>query len=182
MAVMNTPNLRWLLIITIFLTSGIAIFANYRSFGSTSINQLVAAKKKWDAQNVKHYRLTLNYSQHDCQQEVEIKDQKVIAVKHKQNTCSTIPPQTVANLFTQIESAANGKECGPNGCACDGPVRIDAIYDAKYGYPNQLDFRLKPEQRWLYSDYWRTQFLGEYCTLIGFVGKKITVSGFSPIQ
>lgn len=180
MAVMNKPALRWALIITILLTSGIAIFTNYTLFSNTSIKQLTAAKKKWEAQNVTHYRLTLNYSQHNCQQEVEIKEQKVIAVK--QNTCSTIPPQTVTDLFTQIESASNREECGPNGCACDGPVRIDAIYDAKYGYPNQLEFRLKPEQRWLYFDYWRTQFLGEYCTLIGLAGKKITVRGFTPIQ
>jgi hypothetical protein len=180
MAVMNKPNLRWLLLITILLTSGIAIFANYKSFGSTSINQLTAAKKKWDTENVKHYRLTLNYSSHDCQQEVEIKDEKVIAVK--QSTCPTIPPQTVAQLFNQIETAAKGEECGPNGCACDGPMRIDAIYDAKYGYPTQLDFKLKPDQRWLYFGYWRSQILGEYCTLIGFTGRKITVSGFTPIQ
>jgi hypothetical protein len=180
MAGINKSYLQGVLIITILLTSGIAIFAKSTFFSNTSINQLAAAKKNWAAQNVTHYRLTLNYSQHDCQQEVEIKEQKVIAVN--QNTCSTIPPQTVTDLFTQIESAANGEECGPNGCACDGPVRIDAIYDAKYGYPNQLDFRLKPEQRWLYFDYWRTQFLGEYCTLIGFVNRKITVSAFTPIK
>lgn len=180
MAVMNKPDLRWALIITILLTSGIAVFANYTFFGNTSIKQITAAKKKWDAQNVTHYRLTLNYSHHDCQQEVEIKEQKVIAVK--QNTCSTILPQSITDLFSQIESAVDGEECGPNGCACDGPVRIDAIYDAKYGYPNQLEFRLKSEQRWLYFDYWRNQFLGEYCTLIGFVNRKITVSAFTPIK
>jgi Family of unknown function (DUF6174) len=181
MAGINKAYLTWAVIITLFLTSGIAIFANRKLFLNTPTHELTAAKKKWAAQNITHYRLTLNYSIfNNCQQEVEIKDDKVIAVK--QNTCSTIPLQTMTHLFSEIESAANGEKCGPNGCACDGPVRIDANYDAKYGYPNQLDFKLKPEQRWQYFDYWKNQLSGGACTLVGFVGNKITVSAFTPIQ
>ncbi|BAY24153.1 hypothetical protein NIES2100_39460 [Calothrix sp. NIES-2100] len=181
MADINKPYLGWALIITLFLSSGIAIFANRTLFSKTSTHELAAAKKKWTAQNITHYRLTLNYSTfNNCQQEVEIKDDKVIAVK--QNSCSTIPLQTITQFFTEIESAANGEKCGPNGCACDGPMRIDANYDPKYGYPNQLDFKLKPEQRWQYIDYWKNQLSGGYCTLIGFVGNKITVSKFTAIE
>jgi Family of unknown function (DUF6174) len=181
MADINKPYLQWALIITLLLSSGIAIFVNRTLFLNTSTHELTAAKKKWAAQNITHYRLTLNYSTfNNCQQEVEIKNEKVIAVK--QNTCSTIPLQGISHLFTEIESADNGEKCGPNGCACDGPVRIDANYDAKYGYPNQLSFKLKSEQRWQYFDYWKNQFSGGACTLVGFVNNKITVSDFSTIQ
>ena len=181
MADINRPYVKWALIITLFLSSGIAIFANRTLFWNTSTHQIAAAKKKWAAQNITHYLLTLNYSGYNnCQQEVEIKDKTIIAVK--QNTCETRPLQTIATLFAEIEYAASGEKCGPNGCACDGPVRIDANYDAKYGYPTQLDFRLKSEQRWQYFDYWKNQFSGGACTLVGFVGNKITVSNFKAIQ
>ncbi|MDZ7963211.1 MAG: DUF6174 domain-containing protein [Aulosira sp. DedQUE10] len=177
----NKAKVNWLFII-LFLTSGIAIFANNASFGDTSSNRLAEAQKKWNAQNVSHYRLTLHYSSfHDnCQQEVEIKDEKVIAVK--QNTCPTIPAQTITELFEQIESSADGTKCGPNGCACDGPVDVNATYDAQYGYPLQLEMELAPNKRWLYLDYWRNQVQGLPCTMIGFINQKITISKFTPIS
>ncbi|MFH7030109.1 MAG: hypothetical protein ACHBN1_33305 [Heteroscytonema crispum UTEX LB 1556] len=84
-------------------------------------------------------------------------------------------------MFKQIESFADGKKCGPNGCACDGPIAVNAIYDAQFGYPRQLQTSLKPEKRWLYPDYWKNTFTG-ICTLIGFIDQKITVSAFSPID
>jgi Family of unknown function (DUF6174) len=176
----NKAQLNWLLI-TLFLTSSIAIFANNTFFGDTSSNRLEEAQKKWNAQDISHYRLTLNYTSHDnCQQEVEIKDEKVIAVR--QNNCLTIPTQTITELFQQIQSSADGTKCGPNGCACDGPVDVNATYDSEYGYPRQLEMELAPKKRWLYLDYWRNQVQGKSCTLIGFVNQKVTVSNFTPIR
>lgn len=180
MSDINKPYLQWAIIISLLLSGGIAIFTNRALLINLSTHELTAAKKKWQAQNIQHYQATLNYSSHNCQQEVEIKDDKIIAVK--KNTCQTIPLHTITNLFTEIESAANGEKCGPNGCACDGPVRIDANYDPKYGYPIQLVFKLKPEQRWQYFDYWKNQFSGGYCTLVGFVGHKVEVSKLITIR
>ncbi|MBD2338584.1 hypothetical protein H6G64_16540 [Calothrix sp. FACHB-156] len=176
----NKIRLNWLFII-LFLTGSIALFTNNASFGDTSSNRLAKAQKKWNDQNISHYRLTINYSSHNnCQQEIEIKNEKVIAVK--QNNCSTIPAQTISELFQQIQASEDGTKCGPNGCACDGPVDIHTKYDAQYGYPYQLEMELASNKRWQYLDYWRNQMQGLPCTMIGFINQKITVTNFTPIQ
>ncbi|MBD2355005.1 hypothetical protein H6G41_10280 [Tolypothrix sp. FACHB-123] len=180
MSNINKPYLGWVITIALLLGSGIAIFANRTLFLNSSNQELTAARKKWEAQSINHYQVTLNYPNHNCQQEVEIKDNTVIAVK--KNTCQTIPLKTITHLFTEIESAVNAEKCGPNGCACDGPVGIDANYDHKYGYPIKFEFKLKPEQRWQYFDYWKNQLSGGYCTLVGFVGHKVEVSSLTTIR
>jgi Family of unknown function (DUF6174) len=166
--------------ITLLTITGIAFFGDrIFSLNSSSSPQLVKAQKRWEKQAVFHYRLNINYSHINCQQQVEIKDEKVIGVR--QNTCSTILPQTVTQLFQQIELFADSKKCGPNGCVCDGPIGVNAIYDTQFGYPRQIEISLKPEKRWLYPEYWKSAFTVRACTLVGFVDQKITVS-ISPIN
>jgi Family of unknown function (DUF6174) len=159
-------------IVTVLVISGI-VLANQ----DKSPEQLTAAKQKWQRNAVSHYRLSLNYSNLDnCQQEVEIKDDKVIS--RKKNTCSTIPSvQTITDLFQYIESA-NNQKCGPNGCACDGPIAVNVVYDSQLGYPRQIEMQLQPQKRWLYYNSVEDFYPGRPCTLIGFVNQKISVSEF----
>lgn len=180
MAVINQSRLQWLAIVILFAISGLALYGDRVLLFNSSTNQLAAAKQKWVTQAVEHYRLSINYFHLNCQQEVEIKDEKVIGVR--KNTCSTIPVQTITDLFNQIKSKADGKECGPNGCACDGPLGVDAIYDDQFGYPRQVEIRLQPEKRWLYFNSLNDIFPGRMCTAVGFIDQKITVREFSPIQ
>lgn len=182
MTFFNQSYRRGLLIVTSAALGSIALFGiSTFLLASSKAHQLTAAKKKWVRQPVPHYRLSINYSTYDdCQQEVEVQNEKVIAVR--QNTCPTIPALTVTDLFKQVESSASSKQCGPNGCACDGRIGVDTIYDAQFGYPSQVEIRLKPEERWLYKESWNNLFAGRECTLIGFIDQKITVRAFSPIQ
>ncbi len=182
MAFFKQSSRRQLLTATSTMLAGLTLFGICAfSLNSSEANQLAAARSKWISKSVSHYRLSLSYSSHvNCQQEVEIQNDKVIAVR--KNTCSAMPAMTVTDLFKKVQSLADSKQCGPNGCACDGNVGVDASYDAKFGYPRQVQIRLKPENRWLNLGYWTNQFTGGACTAIGFVDQKITVRAFNPVQ
>jgi hypothetical protein len=168
------------LIVTVLAISGVALAHQGKFSQDKSLEELTAAKQKWQKNAVSHYRLTLNYSElNSCQQELEIKNEKVIS--RKKNTCSTIPSvQTVTELFQHIDSA-NNQKCGPNGCACDGPLAVDVVYDSKLGYPRQVGMRLQPQKRWLYYSSLEDFYPGTPCTLIGFINQNISVSEFTPI-
>jgi hypothetical protein len=172
-------NLQIIIIIGLIVIGGVALFGDRTVLSNYSNNQLELPKQKWNKQAVKNYRLILSYSHFNCQQDLEIKDEKIVTVR--QNNCATIPGKTVTDLFGKIESLADGKECGPNGCACDGPLGVNAIYDAKFGYPRQVEIKLQPEKRWQYFEYWQGFVTQNYCTLIGFNNQKITVV-MNPIQ
>ncbi|HEY9636178.1 MAG TPA: DUF6174 domain-containing protein [Coleofasciculaceae cyanobacterium] len=182
MAFFNQSRRKWLLTVTSAALGGLTLFGICAfSLNSSETNQLAAAKKTWNSRSVSHYRLSLKSSSPvDCQQEVEIQNEKVTVVR--KNTCSTLPAMTVKDLFNKVASLADGKQCGPNGCACDGRLDVDAIYDPQFGYPRQLEIRLKPKNSWLDFDSWNGIFTGKACTAIGFVEQKITVIGFSPIE
>jgi hypothetical protein len=168
------------LIITLLAINGVVLAKQGVFSPDKSPEQLIAAKQKWQKNAVSHYRLTLNYSElNDCQLKVEIKNGKVIS--RQKNTCSTIPSvQTVTDLFQHIESA-NNQKCGPNGCACDGPLAVDVVYDSQLGYPRQIQMRLQPQKRWLYYDSVQDIFPGRLCTLIGFLNQEISVREFTAI-
>ncbi|WP_427161957.1 DUF6174 domain-containing protein [Aliinostoc sp. HNIBRCY26] len=171
--------LRMITILSVFSIAGVAIFSHQLFWKHYFQNRLTQAKKTWETQAVSHYRLQINYSApFNCQQEVEIKNEKVIAVG--KNTCASVPLVTVSELFQEISSIADGNKCGPNGCICDGQLGFKATYDNHFGYPNQLEISLDRQHQWLnfrpLNDH-----SGKYCTLIGFVGKRISVSGFTPI-
>jgi hypothetical protein len=179
MVMINKSSLQVISMLTLLAIGGVALFGDSTLLSNSSKNQLEVAKERWNKQAIQHYRLSLNYSHLNCQQDVEIKDDKVVTVR--ENTCETIPGKTVTELFGKIESLADGKECGPNGCACDGPLGVDAVYDAKFGYPRQVEIKLKPEKRWQYFEYWQGFFTQSYCTLIGLSDQKITVT-MNPIR
>jgi len=169
------------LIVTVLAINGV-VLANQETFSQDkSLEKLTIAKQKWQGKAVSHYRLTLHYSHlNDCQQQIEIKDEKVIS--RQKNTCATIPSvQTITDLFHHIESA-NNQKCGPNGCACDGPVAVNVIYDSQLGYPRQIEMQLQSQKRWLYYDSVEDFYPGRLCTQIGFINQKISVSEFTHIE
>lgn len=171
---------RWITILMLLSIGGVAFWSHQLFLKNYSQHQLAQAQKNWQTQAISHYRLKINYSAPDnCQQEVEIKNEKVIAIK--QNTCASIPALTVTDLFQEIASSADSQKCGPNGCACDGPVSVNATYDNKFGYPRQLEISLAHQKRWLYFHNLSNIYPGRSCTLIGFIGKKINVIAFTPI-
>lgn len=96
---------------SILTISAIAYLSNQFIFKNIGKKQLEVAQENWLKQGVSHYRLTLHYVSPDrCQKELEIKDEKVIAVK--KNTCKTLPPLTITELFQEIEPIAMVKNAG----------------------------------------------------------------------
>ena len=151
---------------------------------ATAKKQLEIAKSLWTARNLNHYRLVVVKSEHprssdQCQQDIEIQDEKVITVF--QDTCkdslfvkrviSEQPSLTITDLFHQIEHYTSKRQCGPNGCQCDGVIRANVVYDTQFGYPHTMSIELKPfpYQNWIWT-----------CTLVGFSSKKFSVLSLSP--
>ena len=143
---------------------------------------LAAARALWDRRPFSRYRMVTEHTGglETCRQDVEVWDERVVAVLS--NTCPR-SPMTVVNLFLEIERyiLTIGGQCGPNGCACDGPIGVDVVYDSRLGYPRRLKVRSKPEQRWQYPAYWRRLLSGGGCTLIGFDGPAIEVVSLTPL-
>lgn len=106
--------------------------------------QLATAKKRWaTGGRPEHYQLKIKQVREaSCQQELEIKNEQVIAAI-KQKDCQSMPDYTVANLFNLIESNLEEEKCGPNGCECDGKFVVNAKYDRATGYPKQVELDLK---------------------------------------
>ncbi|MBD2346049.1 DUF6174 domain-containing protein [Anabaena subtropica] len=172
--------LEWVIIFSILTISSLAYLSNQFLFRNIGKKQLEVAQENWLKQGISHYRLTLHYSSPDrCQKQVEIKDEKVIAVT--ENTCTTLSPLTITELFQEIEPIAKGKKCGPNGCACDGTIGLDASYDPQFGYPRRVAIKLQPERRWLHFNSLSDIYPGKNCTLVGFINRRIAVRDFTPL-
>ena len=144
--------------------------------------ELDVARNRWATRPFSHYRLVVEYGAlRYCRQDVEINDERVVAVL--ENTC-TEPIPTVTELFDRIERDITTKSghCGPNGCACDGTIRVIALYDAQLGYPIHKEIELSPRDRWYYPDYWKRRLTGGLCTSRGLGQETITVVALTPMM
>ena len=177
------PHTRWAIlgaIVTLVAACGL-----FRPVSTRILSQpeaLVEARERWDARPFKRYRMGMLYSSHqiNCRQDVEIRGEMVITIF--QNTC----PQgalTVSAIFKQIDTHldTHAGQCGPNGCGCDGPIGVDADYDAQFGYPRSMELRLRPEERWQYIAYWRYVLPGGFCQPSNFRSQTIRVVSLTPI-
>ncbi len=143
---------------------------------------LLAARERWERNPLSHYTMRVEYeSTHlTCTQEVEVRDEQVVEISR--NTCSSpLPPGapdlegwTVTRLFERIEKYIGQYEgtCGPRGCACNGPVRVQTRYDEARGYPRSIEIRSNSEERWLFSG--GSLFEGN-CGSFAFKGDRIEV-------
>ena len=114
-------------------------------------------------------------------------DERVVNVS--KNDCSLpLPPSapasegwTVTRLFNQIGEYITQQEgtCGPNGCACNGPIRVQAIYDERTGYPQSVVVRADVEERWLFS---LGGLLSGNCSTFPFRGDELQVLSVVPIR
>ena len=143
--------------------------------------ELRAARARWAAQQLSHYRIELRYGALGyCRQRVEVRNGSVAQVL--ENTCSE-PAPTVDQLFDQIDrtiETAQGS-CGPNGCACDGTIGVFAEYDPRMGYPRTKGLVLQPSARWRYPDYWTQRLAGRLCSSLEISRQIVTVVGLEPL-
>jgi hypothetical protein len=143
--------------------------------------ELRAARGRWAASKLTHYRLDLRYGVLGyCSQSIEVKDERIVAVL--ENSCSE-PAPTVDGLFDQIEHAITTSQgrCGPNGCDCDGTISVIAEYDPRMGYPHTKGIALEPLARWRYPDYWKRRLSGPLCSSLDISREVITIVALKPI-
>ena len=143
-------------------------------------SELQAARMRWAAQPITWYRLVVEERNEveNCTYDVEVQDEQVVTVVVTDTRaiwpCDHVP--TVTRLFDRL-SALDGT-CGANGCACDGPLRVQAVYDRRWGYPHYATWASNPEERWRYLAYWNPL---NACTMIGFIKTEITVRSLTPL-
>jgi len=142
---------------------------------------LQRARSRWEARPFSRYRLVTEHAGGlaTCGQDVEIDRELVVAVFA--NTCAR-EPITVENVFLDIEryDLTIDGQCGPNGCACDGPIAVEARFDPALGYPTLFQVRSESERRWQYLEFWKRLLIGG-CTPVGFGGPSITVVALTPM-
>jgi hypothetical protein len=144
---------------------------------------LQRARERWAQRTFDHYTWRVIYrAGTDCLQDIEVEaEQVVVSHPHPEVDCD-IQPQTVTEFFDLVQRYIERSRCGPNGCACDGPVATMVAYDEQLGYPVSLRRQLRPQLRWLNLDYWNGQFTGGLvCRSLGFGGLRITVSQLTPL-
>jgi hypothetical protein len=152
-------------------------------------SDLETARERWAEQGITAYRITVEYSVplFSCQQDMEVRNE-VVDYKHT-DRCSLNPTRTpryftVSDLFQRIEDSLNAPQCGPNGCACDGPIAVAVTYHPELGYPQQIVYQLRPDRRWLYGEYWQALLNGELqrCPPTTYIGETITVRSLTPLE
>lgn len=144
--------------------------------------QLDTARARWAGRHFSHYRLDLRLGAlGSCRQLIEIDGERVVAVA--ENTCATRAP-TVSELFDRIERDIRtlGGRCGPNGCACDGTLVVDARYDPQLGYPLTKRIALDGAARWRFPEYWRRKLAGGLCSSRELGQEVITVVSLQPLS
>jgi len=157
--------------------------------------KLAAARQRWATHAIPHYRLVVRMVDDDgggCRQDIVVQHEQVMRVF--ENTCRG-SARTVTELFDWIEQRiasyrAQPRGCGPNGCACDGTLGVDATYDAERGYPTSTHIHLLPEEGSRFPSYWWKWIWGGgkvMCTAMGgdlqsFYGEELQVIDLQPVS
>jgi hypothetical protein len=140
----------------------------------------LAARARWQQRPFQQYRLVISRQEVGaaCRQTLDVAGMTIQAVV--ENTCTlhfVPPPQTVDQLFADLERYTLTYRCGPNGCGCDW-LTVSVTYHPQWGYPQQV------RSQQLHAPWWqRWQLLirGQFfCTLIGAIGSNYTVEQLIP--
>ncbi len=185
----NPPSRRrpWLTVAAGVLAALIAAIALMWLLTSASPPGAAGPRALWAARGFTRYQITLLHGGLvACRVVAEVDGSQVVRRSDYPSTgsCNNVPI-TVEDLFSAIDTiAAHGPRCGPNGCACDGPIELTVNYDVKLGYPTLIDDHLRPDLRWQYPDYWVSLLPvpSRGCTLVGYLGQKIEVESLTPLR
>jgi len=130
-------------------------------------------KKIWADQGITNYRIEIHmaYTRY-CSLELVVSSNVIRQVI--KDDCYYSNFGTVDSLFSIMQNMVDEKRCGSNGCGCDGPFHIDAVYDEQYGFPKAGRAMIHPQQRWRYG----TQ---TFCTMLLTLGIGWDVYSFTPL-
>jgi hypothetical protein len=135
----------------------------------------LAARARWQQRPFQQYRLVIDRHEAGavCQQTLDVAGMTIQAVV--ENTCTlpfAAPPQTVDQLFADLERYTLTYRCGPNGCGCDW-LTVSVTYHPQWGYPQQVRSQQLPAPWW---QRWQPLIRGQFfCTLIGATGSNYSV-------
>lgn len=145
--------------------------------GPSVAAELLPPRQRWAARGFDHYRLSYRMTGLiACQVVAEVRAEAVVTADTTPSGGAFCAIMSVSGLFKRIDTLGQGPLCGPNGCGCDGPLEVRAVYDTQLGYPLRVDQQLRPDERWRYFEYWVHNSVGGGCTAVGFVGTRIEVS------
>lgn len=143
---------------------------------------LDAAQQRWNDSRTEHYMLKVHMSNHDpgfweltCSYRVEVRAERIVGTSA--NSCA-FAPMSVTELFGWMRGYLRtfDGQCGPNGCKCDGPISMEALYDPQRGYPLRAAYRTLDGYGWQYEDKpWYQMLLGvqKSCMMMGWRAAKI---------
>lgn len=123
-------------------------------------------RQLWNAQKISKYKLKIGFV--DCIQEVIVENNHAPQII---KDCSESRFITISQLFNQIETVLGMHACGPNGCDCDGPYIIEAVYDEKYHFPKSGKPVYASHETWRYQkinliESLSHPFTKKFCTLL----------------
>jgi len=148
-----------------------------------------AARSRWNSRPFNHYRLVLDYKYaygfYFCYQDVEIQDERVIAIFQNRSTGGAPSikgncghdPLTITDVFDIFEPFATKRTQGSGGPACGTVYVVRATYDAQLGFPHQIE--LQEQRDWLNPIYW----IRRVCTDFGNTPRydEFTVISLTPL-
>jgi hypothetical protein len=140
----------------------------------------LAARARWEQRPFQQYRLVIERQEAGaaCQQTLDVAGRTIQTVV--KNTCTlpfVAPPQTVEQLFADLESYTLTYRCGPNGCGCDW-LSVFVTYHPQWGYPQQVRTQQLDAPWW---QRWQPLIRGQFgCTAIGAIGSNYSVEQLIP--
>ena len=152
------------------------------------VNQLASAQARWARRPFSKYQLIVERDLGlKCQYDAQVQDERVVkqTITDSENgkfpqACDGFTP-TVTSLFQMVRVNTETPQCGPNGCQCDGRIRVQVTYDAQLGYPVHVKTSLPTGVRWFDPFYWKSLSRRGECTAIGYRGPTITVRSLIPM-
>jgi hypothetical protein len=155
---------------------------------ASDLGQLAAAQWRWAQRPFARYEIVIQQALAGwtsnvvvCQQTLTVEGERVSQITLSDPPNCRLTVRTVGELFTHITGALTARNCGPNGCSCDGPIVPVVAYDEVLGYPQRVDLQLHFGQRALYPEYWRRYWFGGYCTMIGYAISRYRVVSLTPL-
>ena len=146
--------------------------------------RLNVAQKRWEMQAITDYQFIYSpllfgqFNEHGCTVTVTVQNSVGTVTGHtcKYSRFTDEPPLTIDEMFVQIDMTLSERNCGPNGCQCNGHIFINADYDATYGYPKRAVSDMTNMTTTPYVTIFTEIF--RICTAVGFIGG----DGFEIVQ
>jgi hypothetical protein len=159
---------------------GLSLVVKSNNPGQASLDD---ARARWAARPFDNYQIAIRNSMPPlaCDAEYVIVDQtvsQVISTVPSAETCA-YSLDTVEQLFSYLESFKAG-DCGPNGCDCDGQIRLRVAYHQELGYPLHFESYLyRPVNLFEQLNPFRKSYP---CTLVGWIGDDFEVISLTPLH